>query len=220
MTAADRTEAPRQPRRARGHARYEALLNAGDALLREHDAAAISLQDLAREAAAPLASVYHYFPNPAALFLGLAQRYVMAFDALYAAPLRRVPDNWPALCRLLWNRARGFYEANPAAMKLFLGPDVGWRIRQTDLESNIRLGQRQLDLVRRHFHIPDDPALLQRFALSITISDSIWSVSYIRHGRITDAMAREAADAREAYLALYLPLRAPRRDAAAGAPSG
>ncbi|WP_160000095.1 TetR/AcrR family transcriptional regulator [Roseomonas sp. 18066] len=209
--AEERAETPRQPQRARGHARFEALLNAAEALLREQDAAAISLQDVARLAEAPLASVYHYFPNPSALFLGLAQRSLLAFDDLYARPVGRVPDSWPALCRILWNRARLFYEENPAAMKLFLGPDVGWKIRQTDLESNSRLGQRQHELVRQHFHIPDDPEMARRFALSITISDSIWSLSYIRHGTITDAMAKEAADAREAYLALYIPLRAARR---------
>ncbi|WP_419897060.1 TetR/AcrR family transcriptional regulator [Roseomonas sp. USHLN139] len=206
-----RAETPRQPQRARGHARFETLLNAADQLLREQPAATISLQDVARLAEAPLASVYHYFPNPTALFLGLAQRYVLAFDTLYASPVERIPDNWPALCRILWSRARQFYEENPAAMRLFLGPDVGLKIREADLESNNRLGRRQHDLVQRHFHIPDDPELLRRFALSITISDSIWSLSYIRHGGITDAMAREAADAREAYLALYIPLRAARR---------
>ena len=136
---------------------------------------------------------------------------MLAFDTLYASPVESIPDNWPALCRILWSRARQFYEENPAAMRLFLGPDVGLKIREADLESNNRLGRRQHDLVQRHFHIPDDPELLRRFALSITISDSIWSLSYIRHGGITDAMAREAADAREAYLALYIPLRAARR---------
>lgn len=209
--AATKVDKPRQPSRARGHTRFEAFLNSAEVLLRDRDAVAISLQDVAKHANAPLASVYHYFPSNAALFLELARRYLAAFGAMYDVDLTPGPGGgWPELCRRYSDRSRRYYEEHPTTMRLLLGPDFGWRIRESDLESNLRIGRRQLEAVRRHFDVPDSPHLVEKFALSITISDSIWSLSYLRHGHITPAMAEEASSAKEAYLALHLPVRAPR----------
>jgi hypothetical protein len=46
----------------------------------------------------------------------------------------------------------------------------------------------------------------------VTITDAIWSLSYIRNGRLTDDMVEEAIQANEAFLAAYIPLRAGRRE--------
>ena len=45
------------------------------------------------------------------------------------------------------------------------------------------------------------------------MTDSIWSLSYARHGTITDDLAREAQRAAIAYLRGYLPAYAPKRAA-------
>jgi AcrR family transcriptional regulator len=206
-----RPDMPRQPLRARGRSRYEALLDAVDALLRNSPPALISLQDVARQAQAPLASVYHYFPNSTAAFLGLAQRYHSLFEAVYEDPIATVPETWPELIRLLIGRSRGVYDAYPTTMRLFLGADVAGRIREADLDANQRFGQRQYELLRRYFLIPEDPRLIDKLAISVTITDAIWSLSFIRNGRLTDEMVEEAIQAKEAYLAAYIPLRAGRR---------
>ncbi|MBP0496151.1 TetR/AcrR family transcriptional regulator [Pararoseomonas indoligenes] len=206
-----RPDTPRRPLRARGRSRYEALLDAVDALVRQGPPASISLQDVAREAGAPLASVYHYFPNSTAAFLGLAQRYHRFFEAVYEEPIPEMPETWPGLNRLWAARGRRVYETHPATMRLFLGADVAGRIREADLDANRRFGEHQYRLLRQHFLIPEDPSLVDRLAIGVTISDSIWSLSYIRHGRLTDEMVEEAARAKEAYLAAFIPPRAARR---------
>ncbi|WP_147425904.1 TetR/AcrR family transcriptional regulator [Teichococcus wenyumeiae] len=207
-----RPDMPRQPLRARGRSRYEALLDAVDALLADSPPALISLQDVARQAKAPLASVYHYFPNSTAAFLGLAQRYHSLFEAVYEEPIATVPDSWPELIRLLIQRSRRVYDAYPTTMRLFLGADVAGRIREADLDANRQFGQHQYKLLRQYYVIPEDPSLIEKLAISVTITDAIWSLSYIRHGRLTDEMVEEAVQAKEAYLAAYIPLRARRRE--------
>jgi len=219
--AEPRPDTPRRPLRARGLSRYEALLDAVDALVRDRPPASISLQDVAREAGAPLASVYHYFPNSTAALLGLAQRHHRRFEAVYEEPIAAVPEAWTELNRLWAARARRVYETHPTTMRLFLGADVAGRVRDADLSANRRFGEHQYRLLRQHFLIPEDPGLVDKLAIGVTISDAIWSLSYIRHGRLTDGMVEEAARAKEAYLAAFIPLRAARRtEAATAAPEG
>jgi AcrR family transcriptional regulator len=206
-----RAELPRQPLRSRGRSRYGALLDAADKLLVDRPPALISLQDVARQAKAPLASVYHYFPSSAAIFVGLAERYHVMFEALYDEPVSRVPPTWPELSRLLARRSRALYDRHPTTMRLFLGADIGGKIREVDLDANRRLGERQYKLIRENFLVPDEAELIDKFAIAVTLSDAIWSLSYIRHGRITEELAEEAALAKENYLASYIPLRARRR---------
>ncbi len=199
-------------RRARGQARQETLLDAADQLLLEREASQISLQDVSQAADTPLASVYHYFANAPALFESLANRHLKRIETIYDQELSPAQTGtWQDMLRGFSDLARAYYNGNPAVMRLFLGPDVGWRIRQSDLETNIRFGRRQYSLLQRAFHIPEDRLLPEKLAMSLSIADAVWSVSYIRFGNVTDAMAEEAFRARFAYLGLYIPHYAFRR---------
>lgn len=204
--------APRAPRRARGKLRYEMLLDVVDALLSEHDASIISLNTVAERANAPLASVYHYFPSSIALLVGLAQRYQQRFAEIFAEPINHdALDNWTDICRNHLERGRAFYHAHPVALRLLLGSDCAWQVRQADMEWNNSLGALQYRAYCRHFVLPLDPTLIERFAIAISLSDAVWSYSFSRNQRITDAMAIEALRAKIGYLGLYLPRYATKR---------
>jgi AcrR family transcriptional regulator len=71
---------PRKPERANGRLRYEALLDAAEHLLQREGPAALTIKRLAQEAGVPMASVYHFFPGPAAVPVGLAERYSLGFQ--------------------------------------------------------------------------------------------------------------------------------------------
>lgn len=203
---------PRKPRRAAGKARYEALLDAAEAALATQRIGSIGLQDVADRASSPLASVYHYFPNISAVFVGLADRYRELFLAVYATPVDSSEIwRWSDLVRILSERSRHIYLRNPAAIQLLLGPEVGWQIRQSDISDNQRFAALQYRCLSDHFVIPPEEAVAQQIAISITISDAIWSLSYARHGTITEAMRDHALQARIAYLSLHIPPLAPRR---------
>jgi AcrR family transcriptional regulator len=208
--------APRKPRRAAGRARYEVLLNAAEAALDTQRIGSIGLQDIAERAECPLASVYHYFPNVSAVFVGLADRYRDLFLDVYRDPVDPATlGRWSDLVRIYSERSRQIYLRNPAAMQLLLGPEVGWQIRQSDIADNQRFACLQYDGLTFHFVVPPGDLVIQQIAISITISDAIWSLSYANSGTISEAMQSEALQARIAYLSLHIPPLAPRRGGAA-----
>jgi AcrR family transcriptional regulator len=188
------------------------LLDVVDAMLAEHDATVISLNGVAERACAPLASVYHYFPNNIALLVGLARRYQQKFAELLTEPINHASvTSWVDICEYHSERGRAFYHAHPVALRLLLGSDCAWQVRQADMEWNDNLGALQYRCYYRHFLLPFDPALIERCSIAIGIGDAVWSCSFSRHGRITDDMAVEAARAKTAYLELYLPRLANKR---------
>lgn len=207
----DTLRMPRKPMRAPGRRRYEALLDSAEALLVTAQIGALSLQDIADHAECPLASIYHYFPNVSAVFIGLADRYHGQFKAIFLDPidparLRR----WEDICRIHSERGRQVYMRNPAALQLFLGPDIGWQMRQIDLSHNKEFSQLQYKAMQTHFIVPEKRAVVDQIAISTTLSDAIWSLSYAQNRAITDSMAEEAMKAKIAYLSLYIPPCAPR----------
>jgi AcrR family transcriptional regulator len=205
---------PRDPQRARGKARFESLLDSVDTLLRDREPRDITIQEVALHANVPLASVYHYFPNNAALLIGAARRYVDQIDRLQSVPLGHEGLRvWTDICRFHSDVANQFYTDFPVAMKLFFGADGSPHIRAIDLEANLRVARRQLAAYRRHFILPEGDHLVDRCAIALGISDSVLTLSYSRHRRITNELLEEAWQARIAYLRLYLPERAVKRSA-------
>lgn len=207
------TATPRLPRRASGRARFELLVDATDRLLGERDAGDVSLYDIAAIAGVPTASVYHFFPSTAAAFVALAQRYLAHFREIVAAPLDHAAlTGWQDIFHIKGAQARAFYNQHVIACKLFLGSEYSWHVRLADIEGNREFGQIVAAACRKHFELPGDSGLVEEIEIAIGISDSIWSLSYQRHGFITDYYARESVRAYNAYIGLYLPTYLPRRE--------
>ena len=207
---------PRKPVRSTGVARYEGLLDALEALLLDKDPEDVGLRELATVAEAPVASVYHFFPTMSAALVALAERHMQKFVEILDEPLDASQlGSWENLVVLTSERSRAYYNAHPVVLKLILGPEQSWSIREMDLQNNQRLARFFLDTAIRYFELPTNETLLDRFEIAITMTDSIWSLSYARHGTITDELALEAQRAALAYLRGYLPTYAPRRTSAA-----
>jgi len=192
-------------RQARGRRRIGEILDAADRVIARQQSTAVSLQDVAGEAGLPVASLYHYFPTPAALLTALAQRYLSALEALAAQPLVHAElTQWADIVRFHARQAIAFYNAHPVAMRLLFGPESFWQIRAADLESGNRVGTIYCRKLVQHFAVAPSPSLQQAFGVAVVISDAIWSLSFARLGRIAPAMAEEAMRARLAYLRLHV----------------
>lgn len=199
-------------RQARGRQRAGRILDAADRLIRRDGHIGLSLQQVAEAAGIPPASLYHYFSTSQALLIALAQRYLTAFETLAARDLDHAGlTGWGDLCAQHAQTALRFYHEHPVAMRLFLGPESGWEIRNADLAANARIGGIHYRKLIRHFVVAESAALEEAMAIAVTISDSIWALSFARSGEVTPAMAREALRARLAYLRLHVGEHAEKR---------
>jgi AcrR family transcriptional regulator len=192
-------------RQTRGRLRIEKILDAADLVIRRQDAVDVSLQEVAKEAALPPASLYHYFSTSQSLLMELARRYHAAFEAL---AMRRIDHgrltHWGDLCVFHADLTLRFYHEHPVAMRLFLGPEAGWEVRAADLATNRRIGSIYYRKLVQHFVVAPSRVLEDAFDVSVTISDAIWAMSFARSGAIEPDMAAEALRARLAYLRLYV----------------
>ncbi len=200
-------------RQARGRRRIEEILEAADRVVARQASTAVSLQEVAQAAGLPVASVYHYFATPQALLIALAQRYLLALEELAARPLAHdALAEWADIARFHAGQSIAFYNAHPVAMRLLFGPESGGAIRAADQESALRVARIYCRKLVQHFAMEAGPALEEAFAIAVTVSDAIWSLSFARHGRIEPALAEEAMRARLAYLRLYVGAFVPKRD--------
>lgn len=206
--------AARKPAQRRSRIRFEALLDAADALLAKNETTDVGLYDIAAAAGVPPASVYHLFPTKEAAFVALAERYLAGLRDHIAQPFDvSEVHRWQDYILLEMYRAIEFYNQHPVMCKLFLGENVLPDVRILDVKNVKAASSSSYDRMNVYFEMPylHDPDI--NFAVLIGIYDGIWMTSYARHGRITDEFARETEMAAIAYcetfLPLVLPLRAP-----------
>lgn len=195
-------DTPRMPQRANGIARYQLLLDTAETLLAREGSEALTIQTLAREAGVPMASVYHYFPGPVAVSLGLYDRYVAGFQEIAAQPIDGLEAlTWQEVIAVLVQRGVTFYRAHPDAQTLVLGSDHSWHIRRADLASNRAMVAGIADLIGDKLPpLPREP-LEEAIFIGISVGDAVFSLSIALHGSITDAYAEEAVTAICGYMA-------------------
>jgi AcrR family transcriptional regulator len=198
--------------RKRGLERLQLLLDVTADLLTEAVGEDISLAQIADRAGVPLASVYHFFPNRNAAFVALAQRYHQVLGASARAPIDPVPATWQDYIANRQRHGAAYLNANPAALRLFMGAAVSVEVRNTDLWGNAELARLRTAYLRSVFEMPNIPDLENRVAVSIALVDGIWALSYSQHRMITPEYLAESIRSAVAYLRCYLPeVLAPRR---------
>lgn len=202
----DNPNQPRRPERSNGQRRYELLLDAAERLLTRATGDDLTIQKLAREAKVPMASVYHFFPGPAAISVALSERYMAGFAELVGRPIPgRAAKSWREIIGLLINRTVRFYREHPYAQTLVLGSDHSWAIRQSDLANNRALADPIVALIGDKFVGVQTDALREAIVVGISIGDAVYSLSIAEQGEITPHYGREAAIAICAYLDAKFP---------------
>ena len=213
---------PRRPSRARGVVRYQALLDATEALLEAHDPQDVGLYQIAKTAGVPPASVYHFFPTKGAAFLGLAERYIEGFRQLSDQPVEAARlKSWQDLLAVSHERGVAYYNTHLPALKILLGGHPNWDVRQADLSYNAEMAREGYGYYDDVFHMPHVADAERMFLIAVGIADAVWAISYLRHGRITDEYAADALAACVAYCRMFLPEQvAPREHVRAAAAIG
>ena len=189
-----------------GRARRMQLLASARELLCERSPEEVSFADVCEKAGIPRASAYHFFPNIQSVFVGL--RLLHAHAMLHALEnLEAIPgESWRDYFFRLVDTGAGIMRIEPAATKLIYGGLGGMlEAQQLGRELDARLARLTLDGMATRFQLPDWPEREAIVAIAFTILDSVFRLSYRRHGEITPWMVEEAKRAAIAYLRSYLP---------------
>ena len=201
------TELPqiRRPQQKRSQERFEQILDAAEQLLDELEPNSISIYTLADKAKMPPASIYHFFPDSAHVFIALAERY---FDK-FSHNLDRVPreqrQTWQDLIEFRFNATRQFYNAHVSARKVILGAGSSWSIRSRDFELVEELARAGVAEIAHHFVLPTIPGIVDRMVETISLNDGIWANYNHRFGCLPDEQEVYARRARIAHMRTYLP---------------
>ncbi|RRH76138.1 TetR/AcrR family transcriptional regulator [Falsigemmobacter faecalis] len=192
--------------RRRGIERVNLLLDATEKLLELHTDEDISLAQIAEAAEVPLPSVYHFFPNRNAAFEALALRFNEEIYRNSIEPFAEpLPETWQELLARKHARAAAFQNSRPAALRLFLGAGVSVAIRAADFSGNARIARSRARLFAAYFHMPYIENFPFKLETAASANEGIWSLSYGRHGYISEELRREGTAMAVSYLRRFLP---------------
>lgn len=199
--ARERNDLPRRPERANGVARYERLIEAAERIIERAGVADVTIQAIAAAARVPMASVYHFFPSAMAACLGVAEKHQARMADIVSHTIEHSrAQTLQDYIEDISQRTRRYYNKHPVAMRLILGSECTWAVREADIMQNRRLAKIIAAELQRRFGVAGGARLQRTVALAIAMLDAIWSVSIAEHGKITDAYAAEARKAVGAYL--------------------
>ncbi len=201
-----------RPMRRRGIERFNRLLDVTETLMAENADEDISLARIAEAAEVSIASVYYFFPNRNSVFVALALRFN---DEIYQRailpPRDPEPQSWQELLETKHKAAAEFQNSRPAALRLFLGAGVSVAIRNADFTGNARIARSRARMLEAYFDLQPTPDLARWLEVSAAAMDGVWSLSYGRHGKITEEYRREGTACAVTYLRRFLPEFLPRK---------
>jgi AcrR family transcriptional regulator len=198
--------------RAPGIARRKRLLAAARTLLGRRDLDELSLADVARAARIPKGSAYHYYRDIMDLYVHLLALIEEEMLADVRRPLREsTPQDWADVIAALVRRGARFFELDPAARQLLIGPKTPPELKLRDRQSDVRIGKLFEEQIDERFVLPEHPARATLFFRAVEIADLMFCLSVLEHGTITPEMTEEAIRAVVGYLRAHIPAILPLR---------
>ena len=191
--------------RAPGRKRRQQLLDAAYDLLCENEIEDISFRDIAKRAGIPEGSAYHFFANRFDLFAELAgvlsEKFSRAHERSVPASRRKTRRE---LIEHLVDVGARIYAKTPPARQLLIGGKTPFEVKQADRENDRDVADAMRKSCARYFDIPDTDEVRDAFYYFIEITDLMFTLSIVEHGKITPAMLKEAKRAGVAYLESYI----------------
>ena len=190
----------------RGKARRQALVDATHDLLCEGKVEEISFLDIATRADIPEGSAYHFFANRYDVFTELANQLSEHFIEVFQEPIpARKRRDWQSLVRYLLKKSAVLHNKLPPARQLLIGGKVPPEIKQADRINEQRVGIIIFEIFQKYFELPRISRPHDVFYYFIELTDLMFSLSVIKHGKITKLMQDEAVRVSVAYLGSYFP---------------
>lgn len=202
------TESPKRKKhmQARGIERRSLLVQAAYELLCEEDIDDISFLDIAKRAGVPEGSAYHFFKNRMAIFIAVDECLGKEFHECIRG--FEPPDgvnSWLSLLEMLIDLCVEIYRKNRAYEQLLLSGKTPQEVRLADQKGTYSLACAFMDKLRSCCDIPDKPELDEKMYFLFEWLETLFKLSYNRHGDVTSEGVAEGKRLAGAYLSLYLP---------------
>jgi AcrR family transcriptional regulator len=185
--------------------RRRLLLAAAYDLLCERPIEEIGFRDIAERAGIREGSAYHFFANRFDVFTALANELSSVFVARHR---RKIPAakrrRWQDLAEYMVDVGASVYAENPPARQLLIGSKTPPEVKHADRINDRTVARVMHEVFVSCFDVPRTPQMRNAFYYFIEITDVIFTLSIIEHGRITRAMLVEAKRAGTGYLGTYL----------------
>lgn len=190
--------------RAPGRKRRQDLVTAAYELLCEEEIENISFRDIASRAKVPEGSAYHFFANRFDVFAELSLKLNDDFAAAHEKP---VPPSkrktWDTLAEHMVDIGAKKYAESRPARQLFIGGKTPMEVKQADRRNDRDVAAAMHRSFSRYYDIADSEAMRDVFYYFIEITDLMFALSLVEHGKITRPMLKEAKRAGVAYLSTY-----------------
>jgi len=194
----------------RGVKRREQLKAAVRTLLSENDISDVTFADVANQAEIPKSSAYHFYANIDEVYSEVAIEYgAQLLKLLSERPQNEEVTKWHDIVDILVSRAIKFYQAETPARQLFISGKTAASIKQKDRNNDQEISIAVFNILDHFFELPSFDQQSDIFFIWVEIVDTIFTISQMKYGMITQGMENEAKRAAKAYLGSYLPLDTP-----------
>src|SRR5262249_43337199 len=126
-------------------------------------------------------------------------------------PIRARIRSWQDIVSALNARGMEFYQRNPAAQQLQIGPKTSSDLKLRDRQSDVAIGKLYEHHIETFFELPPLRERSRVFFRAVEIADLMFCLSVLENGSITRDMCAEADRAAIAYLGSYFPETLPKK---------
>jgi AcrR family transcriptional regulator len=196
---------------ARGIERRKRLLQSARTLLATHALDDITLGEVAAHARVPKGSAYFFYADIEDLYASLLTAIQQELIDTLKRPIRARVRRWQDIIAALNSRGMEFYQRNPAAQQLQIGPKTSPDLKLRDRQSDVAIGMLYEQHIAAFFELPAIPERARVFFRAVEIADLMFCLSVLESGSITAAMCAEADRAAIAYLESYIPATLPKK---------
>jgi len=188
----------REPRRDKGRARRDLLLEtAKDMISEDCSLEGLTLQEIAKRAGVPRVSLYYFFPSVEALLETLyCEAFVQMTNELAETPFDRATP-WQKLIDTILDETRSHYERNPVTQILALSP-LSFKLLNGVHRD---YGEALSALLCASLGFPASAKFRRGCEIASELADTVWRKSFLETGKISDTLHRQAKAAVLGYLA-------------------
>lgn len=183
--------------------RMARVLKAAERMLEEIGPEKTSIPALAEATGVPRAAIYPFFPDKYALFSHLALRYLDQLTKALMRASEKPSEHWRDWVHTAISAAAKYYNAHPAASVLLLRGSLLEADRAAHDARSATIGAMFRSRVASTGAFTRLPLYPDAATIAVEIAFACMQHGYMKQGRISPAICREASRAVIAYLAAW-----------------